>query len=151
MPLLTVATDNVDVDIVKTSTRWNIRHVLRFMTVFGLVSTIFDILAFATLRYSFDVNERTFQTAWFLFSLLTELLVVIVLRTRRSVFRSRPGNLLATATAAAALAALAIPYIKPLAPIFAFSALSLPVVTAIMGLVFGYLAANEIAKRFAWS
>ena len=63
--------------------RWNVRDVRRFMIVFGLISTVFDLLTFVLLLQVFEADEATFQTAWFVVSLLTELAVVLVLRTHR--------------------------------------------------------------------
>ena len=74
--------------------RWNIKDIQRFMIVFGLISSVFDLLTFAVLLLVFHADEATFQTAWFMISLLTELAVVLVLRTRRPAFRSRPSRLL---------------------------------------------------------
>ena len=94
VPSITISTDNVDPETVTRPQRWQIKDVQRFMIVFGLISSVFDLLTFATLLLVFRADEPTFQTTWFIISLLTELAVVLVLRTHRPAFRSRPSRVL---------------------------------------------------------
>lgn len=148
MPLMTVATDNVDPESIKNATRWRTGYVQRFMIVFGLISTVFDLLAGAGLKYVFSVDEKTFQTVWFVFSLLTELMVVLVLRTRRPAFRSKPGRILILTTFMVTAIAFSIPYFSPFATLFDFSPLSVHLIGFIVALIAGYLLTTEIAKRF---
>lgn len=107
LPSIAIASDNVDPDRVTTPQRWNISEIRRFMVVFGLVSSAFDLISFAVLFWIFHASEATFQTAWFVISLLTELLVVLVLRTRHPILQSRPSRLLFLSTAAVAAATMA--------------------------------------------
>ncbi|OYW84758.1 MAG: hypothetical protein B7Z20_10255 [Sphingobium sp. 32-64-5] len=94
IPSVAISTDNVDAEHLHVPQRWSIRGVRRFMVVFGCVSSVFDLLTFAGLRWIFHVDAPLFQTIWFVISLQTELAVVLVLRTRRFSLRSRPGKLL---------------------------------------------------------
>ena len=64
------------------------------MVVFGLISSVFDLMTFAVLLLVFRADQATFQTFWFVVSLLTELAAVLVLRTHRPAFRSKPSRLL---------------------------------------------------------
>ena len=64
------------------------------MVTFGLLSSVFDLLTFAVLLGVFRATPETFRTGWFVESLLTELVIALVVRTRRPFFRSRPGRLL---------------------------------------------------------
>ena len=82
VPSIAISSDNVDPDRIARPQRWSIREIRRFMIVFGLISSAFDMLTFAVLLLVFHASEATFQTSWFLISLLTELAVVLVLRTR---------------------------------------------------------------------
>ena len=90
VPSIAISSDNVDPDRVSRPQRWSIKEIRRFMIVFGLISSVFDLLTFAVLLLVFHANEATFQTSWFMISLLTELAVVLVLRTHRPAFRSCP-------------------------------------------------------------
>ena len=87
-----------------------------------------------------------FQTTWFVVSLLTELAVVLVLRTQGPALRSRASTLLLWTTAAVAAGALAIPYIAPFAAIFGFVPLPWTVVSAALTIVVAYIAVTEFAK-----
>ena len=147
LPSIAISTDAVDADATRRAQRWDVREVRAFMIVFGLVSTVFDLLTFALLRVVFDADAPTFQTAWFVASLLTELAVVLVLRTRLPAWRSRPSRLLLWTTIAAAAAALAMPFAGPLAGAFGFVPLPFAVLGAMVLVVVAYIAATEFAKR----
>ena len=90
------------------------------MIVFGLISSASDLLTVAVLLLIFHAGEATFQTSWFMISLLTELAVVLVLRTHKLAFRSSPGQLLLWSTLAAAAATFAIPFLGALGSVFSF-------------------------------
>src|SRR4029079_19551632 len=94
LPSIAISTDSVDADRITRAQRWDVTEVRRFMLVFGLISSVFDLLTFAVLLLVFHADQATFQTSWFIVSLLTELSVVLVLRTHKPAFRSRPSRLL---------------------------------------------------------
>jgi Mg2+-importing ATPase len=127
------------------------REVRRFMIVFGLVSSLFDMLAFALLRLVFDADALLFHSAWFVLSLLTELAVLLILRTRGPAWASRPGRLLATLTAAVAVLAALLPQLPLTARLFEFVAWPLTLWCALIGLVLAYAVATEVAKRWFFS
>jgi Mg2+-importing ATPase len=118
------------------------------MLVFGLTSTLFDLLTFFVLLRLFRADQASFQTTWFVVSLLTELGVVLVLRTRWAAWRSSPSPLLLWSTAAAAAAALLIPYAGPVSAMFGFTALSAQLLALALLIVTAYLAATEAVKRW---
>ncbi len=147
LPSAAISTDRVDAEQLRTAQRWNLAEVRRFMIVFGLLSTAFDLLAFAILRWGLDAGEPLFQSTWFVISLLTELAVLLVLRTRGPAWRSRPGALLAGATLAAGLGGVAIPFVPSLAGVFGFVPLPAATVGVVVVVVAGYVLATEGAKR----
>ncbi len=147
LPSVTISTDHVDRAEVAASQRWDVAEVRRFMVIFGLLSTAFDLLTFFLLLRVFDTDEATFQTVWFVVSLLTELAVVFVLRTRGSAFGSRPSALLAITSIAVAGFALTVPWLGSFSAAFGFVALPAGMLAASVGVVLAYLAATEIAKR----
>jgi Mg2+-importing ATPase len=108
---------------------------------------LFDLVTFLVLLHLFQANESIFQTTWFVVSLLTELGVVLVLRTRQSAWRSSPSTVLLWASIAAAAAAIAVPYTGGAAAIFDFTPLPVPLITLAFFIVAAYLAATEIVKR----
>lgn len=146
LPSIAISSDNVDPDRVSRPQRWNIKEIQRFMVVFGLISSAFDLLTFAVLLLVFRAGEATFQTSWFVVSLLTELAVVLVLRTHRPAFRSRPSRLLLGSTLAAAVATVIIPFLGPLPAVFGFVPLSPLQLGAVIAIAAGYVVATEWAK-----
>jgi P-type Mg2+ transporter len=146
LPSMAICTDKVDAEHTSRAQRWNVAEVRRFMIVFGLVSTAFDLLTFALLLHAFDADEPTFQTAWFIVSLLTELAVLLVLRTRVPAFRSTPSVLLVASTVAVGVIALALPFTGPLARALGFVPLAWPLLLASVLVVGAYVVTTEIAK-----
>ena len=150
VPSIAISSDNVDRDRVSRPQRWNIKDIRKFMIVFGLISSVFDLLTFAILLLIFQANEATFQTSWFMISLLTELAVVLVLRTHKPAFRSKPSRLLLWSTLAVAVATLAIPFLGAPSSLFGFVPLSAPEMGTIIAIVVGYIVATEAAKAWVY-
>jgi Mg2+-importing ATPase len=146
IPAVGLADDNVDGEEIDRPRRWNMRFIGGFMIVFGLVSALFDFVTFGALRFVFDAGAGLFRTAWFAESLLTELVVALVIRTRRPFYRSRPGTLLIAATAAMVVVTFGI-VVTPLATFVGFVPLSAPVLFAIAVVTLLYVGAVEVAKR----
>jgi Mg2+-importing ATPase len=146
LPSLAISTDKIEAEQIASPQRWNVASVRSFMLTFGLISTAFDFATFAVLLNMFDADTRTFRTAWFIVSLLTELAVVLVLRTPGPSWRSAPSPLLLWSTLAVAAIAVGLPYTGPLASLFDFVPLPLPVFGGIFAIVGAYLVATELAK-----
>ena len=126
--------------------RWNTKFIRDYMVVFGLVSSIFDFLTFGTLLLLFHASPDQFRTGWFVESLITELIITLVIRTRHLFFRSRPGKLLLASLLIFVAIAIVIPYL-PFLSVFGFVALPLPVMLAMFGLTALYVLATELAKK----
>jgi Mg2+-importing ATPase len=148
VPSVAISSDNVDPDRVARPQRWNMTEIQRFMIVFGLISSVFDLLSFAVLLVIFQASEATFQTAWFVISLLTELVVLLVLRTHGSALGSKPGRLLLCSTFGVMFLALATPFFGPVSSAFGFVPLSPLHMAAIVAIVTAYAATTEIAKSW---
>ncbi len=146
IPATAIAGDNVDPEAVARPRRWDTRFIRNYMVVFGLVSSIFDFLAFGVLLVLFRAAPPEFRTGWFVESLLTELVIALVVRTRHPFFRSRPGRLLLATTLAVTAVALALPYL-PFSAVFAFVPLPAPLLFAMIGLTVLYVLVTEIAKK----
>jgi Mg2+-importing ATPase len=150
VPSLAIATDNVDREQVRRPTHWNIAYIRRFMVAFGLVSSLFDFVTFAFLLLVAQATAAVFQTAWFVESLITELAIVLVIRTRKAFWRSRPSALLSWLTLAVALLAVAIPYL-PGAGWLGFIPLPAFAVAGLVAITLLYLAASEATKHWFFS
>ena len=147
IPALAIAGDNVDVDQVRRPRHWDIRFVRRFMVSFGLVSSLFDFATFAFLLLAVHATAATFQTAWFVESVLTELAIVIVVRTRRRLWRSRPSLLLAGLAIGVGVVAIAIPF-APFAGWFGFVPLATPVLAGLLTITALYVLVSELTKSW---
>jgi Mg2+-importing ATPase len=120
------------------------------MLVFGLVSSAFDLVTFAVLTRGFGAPPDLFRTAWFVESLLTELVVALVVRTRRPFYRSRPGAILLWTTIALVAIALAIPFL-PYTSSLGFVSMPGSLMAALAVITLGYVAATELVKRLFYS
>ena len=127
--------------------RWNITFIRNFMVTFGTVSSVFDYLTFGTLLLVLHTTADQFRTGWFLESVMTELLIMLVIRTQMPFFKSRPGKYLLISTLIVASVTLALPY-SPLNGILNLTPLPLPVLLILMGIAVLYVVASELAKRF---
>jgi Mg2+-importing ATPase len=114
---------------------------------FGTLSSVFDVLTFVVLLVTFRASAEVFRTGWFVESLLTELVVALVMRTRRPFFRSRPGTLLLALTVVLIVVTLMIPYL-PLTAVFGFVPISAPLLGTIVLIMLLYVAATEVQKRW---
>ena len=146
LPATTIATDTVDEEQIERPAIWDMRFIRDFMIVFGLISSAFDFLTFGALRIGFGASADLFRSAWFLESVATELAVMLVLRTRRPFWKSRPGNLLLISSLVMAVVSLAI-VVTPVGDPLGFVRPSLPVLCTLVAITVGYVGTTELAKR----
>jgi Mg2+-importing ATPase len=145
LPAMAIATDRLDPELVARPRRWDNRRVAYFMVAFGLVSSVFDYLTFGGLL-AFRVPVDSFRTAWFVESVLSELFILLVIRTRRAFFRSRIGTGLLWASVGVAIITLALPY-SPLAASLGFAPLTPVLLGGLTGIVALYVITSEVTKR----
>jgi Mg2+-importing ATPase len=150
IPATTIASDNVDPEWVAKPRRWDTVFIRDYMVLFGLVSSVFDFLTFGALLYLFHASPEEFRTGWFIESLLTELVIALVVRTRRRFYRSRPGRLLLVSTAIVTALTLCIPYL-PFDNVFGFVPLPASLMLTMIGLTLAYVIAAEVAKTYFYS
>jgi Mg2+-importing ATPase len=146
LPSMAISTDQVDPELAAVPQRWDIRRIGWFMIVFGAISSLFDLATFGLLLRVFEAGEVEFHTIWFLVSLLTELAVVLVLRTWRPAWRSKPGRLLLWSSVATSGVAIVLPFIPQAQELFGFAALTGGAVATVFAILAGYIAATEGAK-----
>jgi len=149
-PEMTIATDSVDAELVQKPRRWDIGFIRRFMLTFGSLSSVFDVLTFGVLLLVLHAPVRLFRTGWFVESVVSASLIVLVLRSRRPFFRSRPGRYLVIATLAVVAATLALPF-SPLAGLFGFAPLPALLLVAIGVITAVYMLAAELAKHWFYN
>jgi Mg2+-importing ATPase len=144
-PEMTIATDSVDRELVEKPRRWNIRFIRNFMMTFGLLSSIFDYLTLGVLLLVLHATTNQFRTGWFLESVISASAIVLVIRTRRSFLRSKPGRHLLMATLLIIVVTLLFPF-TPVAELLGFQPLPMTILLVIGVIVVLYIVAAEIAK-----
>jgi Mg2+-importing ATPase len=144
-PEMTIATDNVDNEMVDHPRRWDIKTIRKFMMTFGLVSSVFDYLTFGALLLVFHATQDQFRTGWFLESVCSASLIVLIIRSRKPFFRSKPSKYLSLATVSTVVLTLILPF-TPIGPIFGFSPLPISFLLLVAMIVTGYIISAEMAK-----
>jgi Mg2+-importing ATPase len=144
-PEMTIPTDSVDKELTEKPRRWDIKFIRDFMATFGLLSSVFDYLTFGVLLFLLHAQPPLFRTTWFVESVLSASLIVLVVRTRRSFLRSTPSKYLLIATMLMALVTIALPFTS-LGKLFEFRPLPIWLLLTIAMIVMLYLIAAEITK-----
>jgi len=145
-PEMTIATDRVDEQMIDYPRRWDIKAIRKFMITFGLVSSLFDYLTFGLLLLVLRASEAQFRTGWFLESVISASLIVLVIRSRKPFFKSMPGKYLLIATLSIVFITIILPF-TPLGTVFGFIALSLKTYLLLALIVAFYIISAEITKR----
>ena len=144
---LSIPTDRVDTEQLRAPAHWDVGFIRRFMLFFGPLSSLFDFLSFAVLLGVFHAGPDLFRTGWFIESMATQVLVIFVIRTRRSPFwNSRPGRLLLVASLAVVLLAVLIPF-SPVSGLLGFVQPPGVLLLVIAVMTLAYLALVDVAKR----
>jgi Mg2+-importing ATPase len=143
--------DNVDPELVTKPLRWNPADIGRFMLFFGPISSLFDIITFAVMWWVFDASsvarQTLFQSGWFVVGLLTQTLVVHMVRTPKLPFvQSRAATPLLAMTLIILAVGLWLPN-GPLAGYFKLQALPSAYYGWLVAILLGYCALTTLMKR----
>jgi len=151
--------DNVDPELVTRPLQWNPADIGRFMLFFGPISSLFDIITFAVMWWVFEANslatQTLFQSGWFVVGLLTQTLVVHMVRTPKLPFvQSRAAAPLMAMTLAIMALGLWLP-LGPLAGYFKLQALPMAYYGWLLAILIGYCVLTTLMKRlyirrFGW-
>lgn len=147
IPETTIATDSVDAEMVRRPRRWDVRFIRRFMLTFGLLSTVFDFATFGVLLLVLGANTEHFRAGWFVESVVSASAIVLVIRSRRWFFRSRPGKYLVLATIGVVIVAVLLPY-TALGRLFGFDPMPAVFLGFLAGIVLAYMVLAEGVKRW---
>jgi Mg2+-importing ATPase len=144
--------DNVDADLVRQPLRWNPADIGRFMVFFGPVSSVFDLTTFAVLWWVFGVDtlaeQGLFQSGWFVVGLMTQTMIVHMIRTPRlPLVQSRAAPLLTVTTLGITALGLWLP-MGPLAQALKLQALPPAFFGWLAGILLGYGGLVTLMKRF---
>jgi Mg2+-importing ATPase len=146
-PFLAVASDNIDKEQTLRPGKWNLKMIRSFMIVFGIHSSVFDFLIFYIIYFHFKLNEAAFQTSWFLESSLTEILILFIIRTRKSFLKSKPGKMLAIIGFISIFITIILT-IPPLGPLLGFSIAHYKQVMAILIILIVYVVTADLLKIY---
>lgn len=140
--------DNVDEEQIQKPQRWNPADLGRFMVFFGPISSIFDILTFCLMWWVFHANtpetQTLFQSGWFVVGLLSQTLIVHMIRTRRLPFiQSRAAWPLMAMT----VVGVSLPF-SPLASYLQLQALPLSYFPWLIAILAGYMTLTQLVKGF---
>lgn len=144
-PYLTVASDNVDQEQLDKPGKWDLKFIRNYMVIFGIHSSLFDVLTFVTLLYVLKVKESAFQTGWFIESILTELFILFIIRTHKNFFKSQPGKYLFILSIVGLIITLVLPY-TPLAVETGLTPLPFINLCAMLVIVVLYIITADILK-----
>ena len=148
LPSLAIATDNVDTELVDSPKRWNIKFIINFMIVFGLLSSVFDYLTFGILYFFFHATPSMFRTGWFLESVICASIIALIIRTRRFFFKSKPSKyLLGAFIFAISLLVICYTY-RPLATLFSFTPVPNTFIFMLGVIVIVHIIVAEIVKVY---
>jgi Mg2+-importing ATPase len=145
-----IATDHVDRQYLASPRPWDVKAIRNFMLIFGPVSSLFDFVTFGVLWFlGVRANQQNlFHTVWFMESLVSQALVIQIIRTsRRPLQESRPSRLLVVSSVAVAAAALVIPCL-PLAHKLGFVCPPPMYFGIVIAIVAAYLLSVELTKRW---
>ena len=143
---LAIPMDRVDRDALAHPRHWDTRFIRNFMWVVGPVSSLFDFLTFFIMLKIFGGGEALFHTAWFIESIATQVLVIFVIRTRRSPFKSRPNIVLTVSSLTVVLIAATLPF-TPFSAYLGFVPPPPLFFVILLAMVACYLLAVEFVKR----
>ena len=147
-----IPTDHVDEEYIAQPRRWDIANITRFMLMMGPISSIFDYLTFALMYYVFKANtaagESMFQTAWFVESLLSQTLIIHIIRTGRIPFLQSRASLPMTLTSLTiCTVAIWLPY-SSFAHALGFTPLPIRFWPYLVAILLGYLTLAHVIKTW---
>jgi Mg2+-importing ATPase len=144
-PYLSIASDNVDPEQLNKPGKWDLKFIRNYMVIFGIHSSVFDLITFLILFYVLKVKESAFQTAWFVESILTELFILFIIRTHKNFFKSKPGKYLFILSIFGFLLTVILPYM-PLADKIGLSPLPFLNFAIMIVIVTIYIITADILK-----
>jgi len=145
-----IPTDNVDEDYLLVPRRWDIDNIMRFMLFVGPISSVFDYVTFFTMIYAFGAwaNPALFQTGWFVESLLTQTLIIHIIRTAKIPFiESRASPALTATSLAVCIFGITLPFTW-LGSSLGFVPLPELYWPAVIGIIGGYAVLTHIVKTW---
>lgn len=147
LPAMAISSDSVDAEQLTKPRKWDTQLIQKFMIVFGIESSLFDLLTFGVLLWFFKTTPERFQTGWFLESVATEILILLVIRTQRPFVKSKPGKYLFLAVLFVGIITTILPYL-PFADFLGLSPLPWQMVLGMVSIALSYALVAELTKHY---
>lgn len=145
-PMIAIATDSVDKEELQKPRNYQVHSIVLMTMILGIVNSSFDFMLFGKF---YNVSPETLQTSWFLFNIVTEVILIFSLRTRLSFFRSKKiPILLATLSFFVIVFAFVLPFSSIGKDVFLFIHPTMQMFWTIAILALGYFVTTEIVKHF---
>ncbi len=145
-PEMTIAADEVDPELVRKPRKWDIKFIKRFMIFFGVISSVFDFVTFGVLLFVLRAHPTLFRTGWFMESVISASFAVLMLRTRKPFYRSRPGKYLLITTLLIAILTVLLPYL-PYSELLGFQPVPVGFLAAVALIIAAYIVLIEAGKK----
>ena len=140
--------DEVEPEQLRQPRPWDMHEILRFTLIMGPLSSFFDIMTFWSLQTWLAAGVEEFRTAWFLESMLTQILVIFVIRSTQPLWSGRPHTILIV-TSLTALAIAMLLALTPMGRLPGFTPLPATTLLSMLAIVVAYLACAEVLKPYA--
>jgi Mg2+-importing ATPase len=145
--VMSICTDNIDTEMEEMPWKWDIKRLKWFMLIFGIASSVFDYMMFFGLLFIFKAGEPSFQTAWFIESVLSASLIIFFIRSQLPFYKSKPSKTLIFTILGVCAATIALPWTR-LGKLFNLIPLPLPYFLYIFGVLVAYAALVEAIKYY---
>lgn len=143
---MTITSDNVDPEQMIKPKHWDLGFIKNYMIFFGVLSAVFIAVTFWFLNVVLHATPMLFQTGIFLEFMISEVIVVFIIRTNRPFYKSKPGNWLIGTCLAVTIFSLYLPY-SPLAPSLGLAPLHPLFFIFLTGLSLVYIVITEMGKK----
>ncbi|MCX7760855.1 MAG: magnesium-translocating P-type ATPase [Hydrogenothermaceae bacterium] len=143
--VMSIPADSVDKDWIEKPVKWNLDFIKKFMFIFGLISSLYDYITFTFLLYILKADTYIFRSGWFLESILTQLAVLLVLRTRKPFYKSKPSKLLIITVSAIFVVSFILPY-TPIGKLLELYPLNIETYIFVFCVIISYVITVEIGK-----
>jgi Mg2+-importing ATPase len=146
LPLMLIITDKPDEYALRHVPHYDPKKIMKRVFIFGILSSVFDLIYFQLYKHA---SVASFQTGWFILSVLTELALVLSIRSSRPILKSPAVSMpLAIGMFISSALPFIFVYVNSLSKVFKFTMLPFTEIMALFGIVAVYIACNEIAKHF---
>jgi len=146
LPMLGISSDRVSDEDLAQPHKWNIKRISTFMWFFGSISSLADYATFGLMYFIFQADASLFRSGWFVESLITEVAVILLLRTKRTSLSNLPSKILISMCLISITLAVIIVH-SPLGIDMEFVPLGFRIMAYILLIVLGYGLFVEMGKR----